>query len=64
MKIIWKYLGAVKYKIPKPVAHAQRAPQVLALVFNMLTALCAYLKPRKIFESGAKRRFQKFFCTT
>jgi len=28
------------------------------------TALCAYLKPRNILESGAKRRFPKYFCTT
>jgi hypothetical protein len=29
-----------------------------------ITALCAYLKPRNIFENGASRRFQKYFCTT
>jgi hypothetical protein len=29
-----KYVGAIKYKTPKAVAHAQRAPQLLALVFN------------------------------
>ncbi len=29
-----KYLGAIKYKTLKPVAHAARAPQVLILVFN------------------------------
>jgi hypothetical protein len=27
-------VGAIKYKTPKPVAHAQLALQVLALVFN------------------------------
>jgi len=27
-------VGAIKYKTPKPVAHAQRAPQVLALIFK------------------------------
>ncbi|MFN6167344.1 MAG: hypothetical protein ACK474_12970, partial [Pseudanabaena sp.] len=30
----------------------------------LITVLCAYLKLRNIFESGAKRRFQKYFCTT
>jgi hypothetical protein len=29
-----KYVGAIKYKTPKPVAHAARALQVLDLVFN------------------------------
>jgi hypothetical protein len=28
------------------------------------TALCAYSKPRNIFESGALRHFQKYFFTT
>ncbi len=28
------------------------------------TALCAYSKPRNIFESAALRHFQKYFCTT
>ncbi len=28
------------------------------------TALCAYLKPRNIFESATKRHFQKYFCLT
>jgi hypothetical protein len=27
------------------------------------TALCANLKPRENFESGASRRFQNFLCT-
>ncbi len=31
---------------------------------NCYTALCADLKPREIFESVAKQRFQKFLCTT
>jgi len=30
----------------------------------MATALCAYLKPKNIFESGASSHFQKYFCTT
>jgi hypothetical protein len=29
-----KLIKGFKYKTPKPVAHAARAPQVLALVFN------------------------------
>ncbi len=43
MKIIWKYLDAIKSKIPKTVAHAARAPQFLALFFNsqLLTASIA-----------------------
>ncbi|MFO0214278.1 MAG: hypothetical protein ACK53E_26600, partial [Pseudanabaena sp.] len=31
---------------------------------NFYRPLCAYLNPRNIFESGAKRHFQKYFCTT
>ncbi len=31
--------------------------------YNLYTALCAYLKPRNIFESTTKQRFQKYFCT-
>jgi len=41
MRIICKYLSAIKYKIPKPVAHAARAPQVLALFFNYAQLLTA-----------------------
>jgi hypothetical protein len=31
--------------------------------FHTGTALCANLKPRENFESGASRRFQNFLCT-
>ncbi len=31
---IFKYLGAIKYKIPKAVAHAERALQLLTLIVN------------------------------
>ncbi|OYQ62342.1 hypothetical protein B9G53_22725 [Pseudanabaena sp. SR411] len=34
------------------------------IIGNCYTAPCADLKPRKIFESVASRRFQKSFCTT
>jgi hypothetical protein len=33
------------------------------VVCGWFTALCANLKPRENFESGAKRRFQNFLCT-
>ncbi|MFM7887117.1 MAG: hypothetical protein ACKPCM_10590, partial [Pseudanabaena sp.] len=35
----------------------------VAYIHNV-TALCAYSKPINIFESGAKRHFQKYLCTT
>jgi len=42
------------------VKHVQAYKRFLSVI----TALCAYWKPRNIFESGAKRHFQKCFCTT
>jgi hypothetical protein len=60
-----KYVGAIKYKTPQPVAHAQRAPQVVVLFFNyaqILTALRAQPQSNKNFESVAKQRFQNFYC--
>lgn len=41
MRIICKYLSAIKYKIPKTVAHAARPPQFLALGFNYAQLLTA-----------------------
>jgi hypothetical protein len=37
-------VGAIKYKTPKPVAHAASAPQVLALVFNYAQLLITILE--------------------
>jgi hypothetical protein len=39
-------VGAIKYKTPKPVAHAARAPQVLALFFNYAHLLRLVIKFR------------------
>jgi len=36
-----KYVRLIKYKTLKPAAHAQRAPQVLDLVFNYADVLPA-----------------------
>jgi len=37
--ILLKYVGLIKYKTLKPAAIAQRAPQVLDLVFNYADVL-------------------------
>ncbi len=37
---------------------------LIHLATAIVTALCAVIKPRKLFESAASRHFQKVFCNT
>ncbi|ELS34541.1 hypothetical protein Pse7429DRAFT_0207 [Pseudanabaena biceps PCC 7429] len=61
LKNLTKYLGAIKYKTPKAVAHAQRALQLLTLVFNyanlLFVAFFDQKNHKKLVKSVALQHF-------